>query len=147
MRVKKTVLILLVCLFIQACDNADIRKAAKASDDMARGISVALDLDAALIQQGLLSNDEAIAVTSALLDLNRLAREFNDTARGFKALDGAAKASLLQILTSITASLDKLNTQGVLRIKNAEAQQKFKTALAVITAAVNILAATLAKGN
>jgi hypothetical protein len=137
--------LLLACFVTQACTDEDRERAAQASDNMARGISVALDLDAALIEARLLDKDEAITVTSALLDANRLIREFNETAKGFKSIGAAERSALLRIVTGITRSLDRLNEQGVLRLKNPEAKQKFTAALAVVTGAVTVLSTLLTK--
>src|SRR5689334_14492375 len=88
--------LLTLALTFQACTDSDLKKAAQASDDMARGISVALDLDTALIQQKVLQSDDAITITSALLDVNRLVRQFNNTARTYTKLDAPARALLLK---------------------------------------------------
>ncbi|MBI3654102.1 MAG: hypothetical protein HY231_23980 [Acidobacteria bacterium] len=142
-----SVCLLATSLSFTACSDSDLKKAAQASDDMARGISVALDLDAALIEQKLLSSGEALTVTSALLDLNRLVRQFNDTAQTYKSFDISARTALGKILADITTTLDKLNNQGVLKIKNPDAQLKFRSALAVMSSAVNVLAALLIRNH
>lgn len=154
MKLKKVTLVpvliialTLATLPMTGCDDSDLKKAARATDDLARGINILLDLDAALIQQNIISRDDALTITNGILNVNRLAKVFNDKARTYKSLDADAKSALLKITDDILAALGTLNAQGVLKIKNSNSQAQFQAGYAVLTAAVATLRTLLQKGS
>lgn len=140
---RRLVAILLVAVLAVACDADERKKLAKASDDFARGIAMALALDDALIKQKVISNDDAIVITSAILDANRIARQFNDRASLYGKSGGSTKSELLQLTSDIDGSLATLQKQGVLRIKNPASQAQFTAALAIMKSAVAVAQAIL----
>lgn len=139
--------VLAIALTAGACTDEQRKKIAQASDDIARGLHTALALDEALIKQQLVSKDDALAITTLLLDVNRAAKEFNDKARAFGSIDATEKAELLRMASDMTASVATLNQQGVLRIKNQQSQIQFLAAIAIIQGGVAVLTSILQGGK
>lgn len=140
---KQLTVILLIALLAQACSGDERKKLAQASDDFARGISTALALDDALIRQQLISKDDALTITSAILQVNQIARQFNDRAKTYGTSGGSTKAELLKLAGDLSASLATLNQTGTLKIKNPNSQAQFQAALAVLNSALAIIQGVL----
>lgn len=139
--------LIVVSLAAAACSDADRKKLAEADDDFARGVQTALALDESLIKENLISKDDAIAVTSALLDVNRLGGQFHVRAETYGKSGGATKTELIGLANGLSASVVTLNHQGVLHIKNPNSQTQFVAAVAVMQGALGVLTAVLTGGG
>jgi hypothetical protein len=142
-RLKGLIAVLVIATVMAACEEGTRKKVAQANNDVARGISVLLVLDSELIDTGALSKDDAIALTSAILDLNKAFEEFNTQAQSYKTFDTNAKTNLLLTLNTISASVSRLNDQGVLHIKNPDSQVRFRAAIAVVQSGIAVLQVVL----
>jgi len=142
---RKTAALLVLILSLVACKDESIRKAARASDDMAVTVSLAIDVKRGLGQTGtkLISNEEELALTLGLQKVNTAVRAFHTQVKATKALDPASKNQLLQLFSGVTASVAELNQQGVLGIKNEEAKSKVTAALAGFSASFAAIQAAL----
>jgi hypothetical protein len=138
-------MVLLLIVVLLACKDDSIRKAAKASDDMATVVSLAIDVKRGLGQTGTkaISDQEELALTLGLQKVNTAVKAFHLQVKNTKALDPASKNQLLQLFSGVTTAVAELNQQGVLGIHNEEARAKvaavlagFQTAFATIQAAL-----------
>lgn len=128
---SKVKVVLTVLLLLQvACKDDAIRKAARAADDMAVTISLAIDAKRELATAGLLKPDEEIPLTLGLQKVNTAVKAFHLQVKHTKQLDPTSKTLLLQLFAGITASVVELNHEGVLGIKNPEAKTKVAAVLA-----------------
>lgn len=144
--IRKVVTVTVALCLLTACTDDNLKKLAKAGDDFSRGITVALDLDAAMLHSGALSKDDALAVTTALLDLNKLGKTFHSQLTAYSKLTPEARGSLLPILTQLIDAAQALQRDGLLRIKSPEAQAQFNAAIGIVTAALST-AQLIVKGN
>lgn len=135
--------VLIASVIATACTDADRKKLAQASDDFARGLQTALALDDSLIKANLISKDDAIVVTGAILDVNHIAQQFNENAKTYGKSGGSTKADLLKLASGLSASLATLNQQGTLHIKNANSKTQFLAAMAVMNTALGVLTAVV----
>jgi hypothetical protein len=135
--------VIVAALAAAACSDADRKKLAQADDDFARGLQTALALDDSMIKGSLISKDDALTLTTALLDLSRLSQEFHNNAKTYGLSGGSTKADLLKLASGMSASLATLNAQGVLRIKNPDSKTQFLGAMAVLNTALGVLTAVL----
>lgn len=137
--------ILLLVLTLLACKDDSIRKAAKASDDMAVTIGLAIDVKRELGQTGtkLISDQEELALTLGLQKVNTAVKAFHLQVKNTKALNPASKNQLLQLLSGITTAVAELNQQGVLGIHNEQAKAKISAVLAGFTASFAAIQAAL----
>lgn len=136
-------IVLLLILVLVACKDDAIRKAARASDDMAVTISLAIDTKRELAKAGLLKPDEEIPLTLGLQKVNTAVKAFHLQVKNTKALDPASKNQLLLLFSGITSSVADLNQQGVLGIKNEQAKAKVSAVLAGFTTAFAAIQAAL----
>jgi hypothetical protein len=148
MQLRKVTLvpILIIALIASACDDEQIKRLARAGDDFSRGISVAFDIDAALLRSNMISRDDALVITTSLLELNRLGKQFHARLVAYSKLTPEARGQLLPIITELIAAANGLQRDGLLRIKNPQSQAEFAAALGVITAAL-ATAQIILKGN
>jgi len=135
--------VLAAILILLACKEESIRKAARASDDMAVTISLAIDAKRELAASGLLKPEEEIPLTLGLQKVNTAVKAFHLQVKNTKQLDPASKNQLLLLFSGITTSVAELNQQGVLGIKNEQAKTKVSAILAGFTTAFAAINAAL----
>ncbi len=135
--------LLLLCLAATGCNDDDVRKAARAADGIASGLAGVQKVNVILYQGELISKDETKAI-AVLVQQGTLANdEFIAKARTLRDLDPGNKALMLQWFGEVSASLDKLNREGVLHVKNPEAQARLSVAFASVKAGADIIASLL----
>jgi hypothetical protein len=124
------------------CADTDPRcKYAKAADDVAGGIEAMIDAKRQFAQKGRITPDEERKLTDLLDAANNATIAFNNRLKtaGSTPLDDVTKTDLLSLLSKVTSAVNELNSSGVLRLGNADAQQKLTRIFGTINAAVNIL--------
>lgn len=128
-----------------ACKDEQIRKAAKASDDMATIVSVAIDTKRQLGQTGskLITNDEELALTLGLQKVNASVIAFHKQVKVTQTLNPESKMALAGLFKSVVDSVAELNQKGVLGIKNQDAKAKVSTVLAGFTVTFAVVQAVL----
>ncbi len=124
MRRRTHVLPVIAVFILLAGCNDIVARLAKVSGGAAQVTKAFQQAEITLHQQGLVSNEEHVALQRALIPV----------AEAGVALDGALRnqPTNAKVLTAVSAALtavDKLNTDGILRIKNAQAQQTLSLAL------------------
>ena|SRR4028118_451048 len=123
--------------------STKIRDAAKASDRLAVSIGSAIDLKRTLARQGTITPQEELLITNILLEANTLAKNFNATARSFKADTPENRSALLKIFGELSASVARLNDEGVFKIRDPDARQKFSLITSSISASLTVIGAAL----
>ena len=137
--------LIVVLVLLSACKEENIRKAARASDDMATIVSLAIDVKRGLGQTGtkLISDDEELVLTLGLQKINTAVKAFHAQVKKTSTLDPAAKGQLLILFKQITEAVTDLNNVGVLGIKNPEAKEKIAAVLAGFQVAFTTIQAVL----
>ena len=125
--------------------NKQFRTAAKASDDVAKGISEMIDLKRKLAQQGKISAAEESKITDLLLKVNTADKIFVTRIKAMRGTtpDAAGKASLASLFAEVTSALSELSNAGLLPLGNADAKGQLSKILAAATAAAQIIEAFL----
>ncbi|HEX3558430.1 MAG TPA: hypothetical protein VHU19_04455 [Pyrinomonadaceae bacterium] len=116
------------------------RKLVKAADDIAGGISAMIDAKRDLAGKGRITQDEDRRLTQLLTVANDADGAFISRLKSTTVIDASNRADLLSLLSKVTAAVNDLNSSGILRIGNADAQKKLSRIMSSITAAINILA-------
>lgn len=135
--------LLILAMFSTACTDDNLKKLAQAGDDFSRGITVALDLDAAMLHSGTISRDDALVVTTSLLDLNKLGKRFHERLTVYSKLTPEARGELLPLVNGLVDDADKLQRDGLLRIKNPQSQAEFNAAIGIVKSALATARAVL----
>lgn len=135
-----TILLMLLAIQQVACKDDAIRKAARASDDMAVAVSLAIDTKRQLGQTGgkLISDQEELALTLGLQKVNTAVRAFHNQVKATQKLDLNSRAQLAQLSKLIIEAVKGLD-QDILGIKNADARAKISVVLSSITAAISAI--------
>jgi hypothetical protein len=125
--------------------NKQFRSAAKASDDVAKGISEMIDLKRKLAQQGKMSAAEESKITDLLLKVNTADKVFVARIKAMRgtAPDASGKANLASLFAEVTSALNELSNAGLLPLGNADAKGQMQKILALATAAAQIIEAFL----
>ncbi len=141
-------LLLSLASFSFKCDNGGttvpdpIRKAAKASDDIAAALNTMTKVKRELGTSGKLSRDREAALTTLLQKANTADRAFLNEIKKLKAdPNPATKANLCSLFNTASSALTELNTNGILTIEDADAKSKLTTVFSTITAALPIITA------
>ena len=136
------VLVFLISLQL-ACTGDQIKKSAQAAQDMSLALGLAIDAKRSLAEAKLIDPQEEIALTLGMAKVNLAIRAFNNQVSATKTLDPTSKAQLLTLFQGIVSSVNDLNTQGVLGIKNPDSKAKITAVLAGITVALATVQAIL----
>ena len=128
-----------------ACKDTQIKQAARASDDMATTISLAIDAKRALATSNppLITPQEELALTLGLQKVNAAVRAFNEEVKRLSKVDPNSKGQLLALFADITKSISDLNAQGVLGIKNPDSKAKLTVILAGFNASITAIQVAL----
>lgn len=145
MKRRLVVPMIMVVLLLAACKNESIKKAAKASDDMAVTVGLAIDVkrQLALSVPPLISQDEELKLTLGLQKVNTAVTAFHHEVRRLSKLDPQAKGNLSALLTSIVQAVNELNQQAVLGINNPDSKAKVQAVLAGLNVSFSIIRAVL----
>lgn len=123
-------------LFSLACEKDKLRALATANDRVAATISIAIDLKRELGQQHLISPSDELALTNALLDVNRAFVILNGHARAYTKLGPEEKVETVALLNDVSRAVQELNSQGVLHIRDEQAKARFSAAVQGVDIAV-----------
>jgi hypothetical protein len=123
------------------CSDDQLQRFDRAMGHVINGLNAgSRDIIPALVAEGTLQQLEADRIAPLLLEAKRVAEEARTTARGFKNFDAPARERIAQAVREISASLTRLNNEGVLHIKNEKAQRRLSLGLSL----ANLAAITLA---
>lgn len=145
MKRRLMVPMIIVVLLLAACKDESIKKAAKASDDMAVTVGLAIDVkrQLALSVPPLISQDEELKLTLGLQKVNTAVTVFHHEVKRLSKLDPQAKGNLSVLLSGIVQAVNELNQQAVLGIKNPDSKAKVQAVLAGLNISFSIIRAVL----
>jgi len=120
--------------------NSQFRTAAKASDDIAQGISQMIDLKRKLGQQGKITPAEELVITDLLLKVNTADKLFVTRIKAMTtAPDANGKSALAALFAEVTSALAELNSKGFLPLGDAGAKGQLAKLLALATTAAQVI--------
>jgi hypothetical protein len=140
---KSYLAVLALILGLMACKDEAVRKAARASDDMAVTVGLAIDTKRSLAASGLLKPEEEIPLTLGLQKVNASIKAFHAQVKRTSVLDQTSKPQLALLFSNITSAVAELNEKGVLGIKDPEAKAKVTAVLAGFTTAFAVIQAVI----
>lgn len=128
------VLLLLVPTFQAAtCKSSSAyKKAVQACYDISVGVNASVQITMDLNKQGVLNNQDYLAVLELEKALVQSNEEFRKLLSSAGEINTTNKTAFLALLDSIGASLANLQSQGTIRIKNPNSQALFSAALATV---------------
>ncbi len=134
-----------------ACDKDKFQKARQTVKTIERLLPVATDIVNQLRDEELLEQKDADAITSTIEEAQRAISEFNYLADQHQTLSPENKKELIQkaldLVKNLSASLEKLNDDGVLHIKNPKRKAEVGRILRTISISSHILQATLVEDD
>jgi len=128
---------------LAGCDSSDYRKAVRANAGISESLSTLQQLNEDAFNAQLIGPEESIALAQGVNDAARANIEFRAQLVALKKLDYQNKAQLAGLLDGVVASVDRLNNEGVLRIKNPESRARFAAIVAGIRTSLAVLQALL----
>jgi hypothetical protein len=135
-------ILLVVILFVSACNSTDAKKAAQAAQDISASVNLLIDTKRDLLAQKLITNAEAIQIDKVLLELNSADRLFTQGVEQWK--DGKlSKAEVVKLFASLNAAVRKLNDQSILQITNEQARATLSSVTATIAVSLGVIQAIL----
>jgi hypothetical protein len=141
-------LLIFVVLFAQlGCTDTDYRKATRAAAGIATGLGAIQDANESLYKAHLLDKDEARAIAQGVADAVRVNDQFVGRLRTLKTIDASNKQLVGLWFSEVLTSLEALNQQGVLRVKNAEAKAKLSVIFAGVQSSAAILTQLMASNG
>lgn len=139
--------VVLPCLlFTTACNESQVRESALAAHRIVASVSAATDIKDELLTAELIDSNESKQIAILLRDANRAALAFNDKVKEYssqKTIPPNARDELLTLFDDVTATVAKLNDQGVLHIKNETARSRLAAVLATINASISVIKGVL----
>jgi hypothetical protein len=126
------------------CTDTDYRKATRAAAGIATGLGAIQDANESLFKAQLLDKDEARAIAQGVADAVRVNDQFVGRLRTLKTIDASNKQLVGLWFSEVLTSLEALNEQGVLRVKNADAKAKLSVIFAGVQSSAAILTQLMA---
>ena len=117
----------------------DVRKAAKAADDIAGTLKSMTEAKRDLLNSGKITKEESNQLTKLLLKVDAADRTFLNSVKQIRQFDSTNKPNLATLFSAVTSAVNDLNSSGVLGIGNADAKNRLSTFIATINAAVAII--------
>ncbi|HKC62963.1 MAG TPA: hypothetical protein VKB86_04970 [Pyrinomonadaceae bacterium] len=117
----------------------NVRKAAKACDDIAGALKAMEEAKRDLLTNGKITKEESNQLTKLLLKLVDADRTFCNGVRQAKQFDATNKPNLTTLFASLTSAINELNSSGILNISNADAKNRLSAIIATINAAIAVI--------
>ncbi len=118
------IFLLVALLFAIGCDQGKLKRIAQAADGFALTVRSFQQAEIAAHAQGLVSQEEHVAIERALLDVANAGIELDSAIRLAQSKPKASAA-----LQAALASLDRLLNEGVLHVKNPKGRQNLEALL------------------
>lgn len=138
-----TMVCALVFLIGVACDQGEYHKAADAAAKVSSSLKAAVSESEALYRAGAIGKDEFVNLLVELDHAAYVNDEYVRQLRSFKTIDATNRSVLVNWIGDMTRSVDSLNANGVLHVKNAESQQKLAVYVTALRGSIQILGALL----
>jgi hypothetical protein len=140
MKKRVSGLALLCCCMVlslgAACPGNQYQKAAKLSSDFASGVATFQTVEIQAHESGLIADQENKDIQTILLQVADAGHELDAAINKTHNTAGALSA-----LNAAASSLDKLNADGVLHVKNPQAQVALKSALLTLHVTIDSMIA------
>jgi hypothetical protein len=125
-------------LAVMACSESEYRRLTRSQAEIASALGAIYQLTVDSANAQLITRDVTVAILVEVDHGTVLNGQFRDRLRQAKNIQPGDRAALAQFATDLLASIDRLNENGVLHIKDPDTQAKF--AAAVNAARVAIVA-------
>jgi hypothetical protein len=132
-------------LTLAGCKDSDYTAACKASDDIASGVSAVRDLSEQLYSTyHLIDKDEVRAIQLGAIDAAAANKQFRNKLRAVKTINGDTKTQIGAWVGEVLTSLEALEQNGTLHIKNESARSQLAIAFKTIRVAIATIQALAA---
>ena len=138
---NRSLIVLAICLTLAlaACPKASVvRQAAVASQSASIAVQAFQQAEIQSFQAGQVSAEDHATIQGLLVQVGQIGKTLDASLRAANS-----DASALQLVTTAVNSIDSLNQQGLLHIKNKDIQVKWTIAMAGAKAALNSIAVML----
>jgi hypothetical protein len=132
-------LVLALVLAPLGCTDSDYRKATRAAAGIATGLGALEDTNESLFKAQLLDKEEARTIAQGVIDATRVNDQLVGKLRTIKSIDAGNKQLVGLWVGEVITSIEALNQQGVLRVKNPDAKSKLSIIFAGIQSSVAII--------
>lgn len=123
-----------------ACDQSEYHKAADAAAKISSSLKAAVTETDSIYRAHLITREERDLVLVEIDHAQFVNDEYVRQLQSFKKIDASNHAVLVNWVADLSSSVDSLNTNGVLHIKNADSQQKLGIYVTAIRGSIQILA-------
>jgi hypothetical protein len=140
---KRAIALALCLMLTVACSESDYHKAANASAKIASGLAAIEQINENSYHAGLLSKEESVAIAGYTIEATRANDVFVGRIKSLGSIDTSNRALVVGWFGDVAASIQLLNEQGVLHVKNPDTKAKLAIAVTAVQASVQIIQALL----
>jgi hypothetical protein len=133
--------LLVSCALMTACSDNQVKQCADAAAKVSTTLGAFEETVEQVQTQGLISQDEAISVVTLIGEATKVNDEFVTQVRAAKKLNDPTLATLSTAFEGVTKSVDRLEQEGVLHIKNPDARTKLSIGLQSVRLALTAVKA------
>jgi polyhydroxyalkanoate synthesis regulator phasin len=126
----------LCALGAKACGDDELRKAAVASDRLAKSIEATIEVEDTFVKAGKIAPEEDLRISKELLGVNRLVKDYNDQVKAYAARlkaggerDNAVEIGFRALLGEIKERLKNRVADGTFKVKNPDSQKAINSGL------------------
>ncbi len=131
--------LVLVGFSTTGCDSKKFDQAKRAATTIQKTLPVAKKLVDQLQAELVLESTEADKLRNGISEVERIFDEFNDRAKGYQDWSPQSRQDMLKLVKDVSQSLDTLNQEGVLHIKNPDAKLRVGRVLRTISIFADVL--------
>ena len=143
---RKGILVLPLLIFT-GCADADLDKVAKGLNEAAITVGTLQSTTIEANNQQLISEGDTRAILTACLQVDKAGKEAVAVTRQISALSPNDRTKILNILTPVIASVDRLVAQGVLNIQDQQTRVGIQALLLSLQTSLNVVQITLSSGG
>jgi hypothetical protein len=132
-------------LGLAGCDDSNYRKAVRATAGVASGLSGLQQSVEVAFDGGLVDPEEAKALALAIKDATLVNDQIIAQLRAVKSLDAGSAGSLVVYGKQLSASAEALYAQGILKVKNPQARQRFEATFLALKGSLQLLEVIVAE--
>ncbi|MCU1308246.1 MAG: hypothetical protein JWN45_2941 [Acidobacteriaceae bacterium] len=134
-----TVLLVLAAMIV-GCDSSDYHKAVRATSAISSVLNTLQDVNDDLFNKAhLLDKQEATTIAKFVNDGTYIDDALIANLTAAKTLNVSNRADIVKLAGQLLDSIEKLNSEGILRIKNPDAQSRLAVEFAAMHASIAIL--------
>lgn len=132
--------IFVLAFAMTGCESSEIRKASDASAKVASGLHLMQQEVIAVHDAGLLSAAESVEVSKLIIQATHANDQFVGRVKALKRLDTSSRPQVATYFAEVAESLELLNAQGVLHIKNPDARRRVQVAFQAVSTSARVVA-------